>query len=163
MSVREKFDEGKHFTWSQSGTWEVRCTGAELRQNLGPEWGLVAWKRATGEDGNPVFSTAGHSHAKQVEKNRNRRRETEEKNKKYNDDSLQACSDYSCHDDDSDVCDIHHWTLPATDFYKTNVSVSTAKSLELEVATRDQRTADDIAVTLWMTERREWQYHHVER
>ena len=31
----------------------------------------------------PVFITAGHSHAKQVENDRNRRRETEEKNKKY--------------------------------------------------------------------------------
>ena len=70
MSIRAKFDGGKQFNTNRSGAWEGRCVDAGLRQNLGPEWGLVAWKRATGEDASPVFRTAAHAHAKQVEKDR---------------------------------------------------------------------------------------------
>ena len=72
------------------------------------------WKRATGEDGNPVFRIATHAHAKEVEKDRKRKMTDEakkkRKDKKYrksNDNSLKARSDYSQHDGSIEVRDVH--------------------------------------------------------
>ena len=64
MNIRTEFDGGKQYNRSQSGSWEGRCAGAGLQQNLGPEWGTVAWERATGEEANPIFKTAATSYAK---------------------------------------------------------------------------------------------------
>ncbi len=36
MHIRMKFDGGKVINRSQSGSWEHRCVGAGLRQNMGP-------------------------------------------------------------------------------------------------------------------------------
>ena len=55
MHIRSKFDGGKQINHSQSGSWEGRCAGAGLRQNLGPAWGPVTWKSATGSEANSVF------------------------------------------------------------------------------------------------------------
>ena len=47
MHIRSKFDGGKVINRSQSGSWEHRCMGAGLRQNLGREWGPLTNYRFT--------------------------------------------------------------------------------------------------------------------
>ena len=149
MNIRAKFDGGKQYNRSQSGSWEGRCAGAGLRQNLGPEWGTVAWERATGEEANPIFKTAANSYAKQVEGDR-KRKATEEvkkrrlatKYRKTNDNSLQARRDYARHDGGPDVREVHQ-DIPGDylqrmviDYYQAHICLSGAKTLELESATR---------------------------
>ena len=55
MHIRTKFEGGKVINWSYSGSWEVRCAGAGLRANKGPEWGPRTWERITGKAANDVF------------------------------------------------------------------------------------------------------------
>ena len=50
MHIHCKFDGGKHINRVQGGSWDGRCAGSGLRQNLGPEWGPLACK-----DVNTVF------------------------------------------------------------------------------------------------------------
>lgn len=52
MHIRSKFDGGKQI---QSGSWQNRCAGAGLRQNLGPAWGSQVWRDVTGTDENDVL------------------------------------------------------------------------------------------------------------
>ena len=167
MNIRAKFDGGKQYNRSQRGAWEGRCAGAGLRYNDGPEWGTIAWKRATGKEANSVFKTVSKSNAQQVEKSRKRKVREEVKRKrrdtKYgrtNDDSLQARSDYARHDGGPEVHEVHQ-DVPADflqgmmmDYYQANVYVAASKSLELESATRNQGAAEEIALNLWMAERR---------
>ena len=47
MHIRAKFDGGKVINRSQSGSWDNRCMGAGLRQNMGTEWGPQTWKNMT--------------------------------------------------------------------------------------------------------------------
>lgn len=50
MHVRTKFDGGKVINISQSGSWEHRCMGAGLRQNLGMQWGHKVYSHLTYEE-----------------------------------------------------------------------------------------------------------------
>ena len=62
MNVRSKFDGGKVINRSQSGSWEHRCMGAGLRQNMGRDWGPQAWRQVTNSSPNKVFvNRATHS------------------------------------------------------------------------------------------------------
>ncbi len=62
MHIRMKFDGGKVIHRSQSGSWEHRCMGAGLRQNLGKAWGPLAWQQMTHYPPNEVFvDSAKHS------------------------------------------------------------------------------------------------------
>ena len=101
MHIRTKFEGGKVINRSQSGSWEVRCAGAGLRANKGPEWGPRTWKRITGKAANDVFVRTAEEKAHQVE---DRKRKTTDEVKasrrafkyaKTNDDSLQVRSDYA--------------------------------------------------------------------
>ena len=47
MQVRSKFDGGKVINRSPSGSWEHRCHGAALQQNLGRSWGPPTWAKMT--------------------------------------------------------------------------------------------------------------------
>ena len=76
MHIRAKFDGGKVINRSQSGSWEVRCSGAGLRANEGPEWGPKTWERVTGEAANPVFAATSAEKARQVEVDRKRKAPT---------------------------------------------------------------------------------------
>ena len=105
MHIRTKFEGGKVINRSQSGSWEVRCAGAGLHANKGPEWGPRTWKRITGKVANDVFVRTAAEKARQVEKDRKRKATDEAKASrraskyaKTNDDSLQARSDYTRHD-----------------------------------------------------------------
>ncbi len=73
MHIRAKFDGGKVINRSQSGSWEHRCMGARLRQNMGTEWGPQTWKTMTTSSPNKIFSKTAHHSAKKVETNRKRK------------------------------------------------------------------------------------------
>ncbi len=62
--IRTKFDGGKVNNRCQSGTWEHRCMGAGLRQNMGREWSLHALKDMTKSSPNQVFINAIERSAK---------------------------------------------------------------------------------------------------
>lgn len=68
MEVRSKFDGGKVKKRSQSGSWEHRCYGAGLQQNLGRSWGPPTWEKLTGSPPNQVFVSTAEATAKKVEK-----------------------------------------------------------------------------------------------
>ncbi len=61
MNIRAKFDSGKFYNRSQSGSWDHRCMGAGLRQNLGRDWGPQAWRQMTGTPNNVFTDVATHS------------------------------------------------------------------------------------------------------
>ena len=45
MNIRSKFDGGKVIKRSQSGSWQHRCMGAGLQQNIRRDWGPGIWHR----------------------------------------------------------------------------------------------------------------------
>lgn len=73
MHIRSKFDGGKVINRSQSGSWEYRCLGAGLQQNLGKEWGPTAWTTMTHSPANQVFANTANSSAKKTAKDRKRK------------------------------------------------------------------------------------------
>ena len=167
MNICAKFDGGKQYNRSQSGAWERRCAGAGLRQNLGPEWGVITWKEVTGEEANPIFKKATLSIAKQLDCDRKRkatdearRRRVETKFQRTNDDSLQAHRDYARRDGGPDIHKIHQEHLQhfVLDYYRANVCLSREKAMEIESLTRRQGTANEVAATCgWQKEERELQ------
>jgi len=167
MHIRSKFDGGKQINRSQSGSWEGRCAGAGLRQNLGPAWGPEAWKSATGSEANSVFRSTCEVKEKQVTTDRKRKASEVEKErrkrakyKKTNDNSQKARCDYARHDGGQGVTEIvkempqEYLQQIMLDFYKTNVSISEQKGIDIERVTRGQGTADDIAGNIWLAGRR---------
>ncbi len=73
MLIRTKLDWGKVINRCQSRTWEHQCMGAGLRQNMGREWDLHAWKDVTKSFPNQIFiNIAGHS-AKILTKDKKRK------------------------------------------------------------------------------------------
>lgn len=77
MHMRTKFDGGKVINRSQSGSWEHRCMGAGLRQNLGRTWGPQAWEKMTTSSPNKVYTDAAERSAKKLRKD-NERKATED-------------------------------------------------------------------------------------
>ena len=73
MQIRCKFDGGKVVNRSQSGSWEHRCYGAGLQQNLGKIWGPPTWEKMTNSLPNQVFIDTVESCAKKVETTRKRK------------------------------------------------------------------------------------------
>ncbi len=62
MHIRSKFDGGKVINRSQSGSWQRRCMGAGLRQNMGKEWGPEIWKQMATTSPNKIYTnTTNHS------------------------------------------------------------------------------------------------------
>jgi len=89
-----------------------------------------------------------------------KKRRRDVKYRKTNDDSLRARSDYARHDGGPEVHDVHQ-DVPADilhgmmlDYYQANIYVSASKSVEIELATRNQGSADETSLNLWMAERR---------
>ena len=86
---------------SQSGSFQHRCMGAGLRQNLGPAWGSII-----SSEPNEILKRVTSEDEKEVEKDRKRKSTEIEKadcrKRKYaktNDDSLSARRAYSRHDE----------------------------------------------------------------
>ena len=160
--------EGKQVNRSQSGSWEGRCAGAGLRQNLGPEWPTTVWKSVTGEDPNSVFQEYLAENSKKVRMDKKRKatdqakkNRNQSKYRKTNDNSLKARNDYARHDGGSDVLavreDVSSECLQRRmkEYYETHV-VITAEDMEMiEVLTRNQSQGDcEIASNKWKAERR---------
>ena len=77
MHIRTKFDGGIVVNMSQSGSWEHRCMGGGLQQNIGKNWGPSAWKEMTGSSPNKVFCNTAERSAKKAS-NEKKRKSTEE-------------------------------------------------------------------------------------
>ena len=165
MHIRCKFDGGKQINRVQSGSWQGRCAGAGLRQNLGPNWGPLTWKDVTGKQPNAVFTSTSLKTSDQVEKcrkrkNNDRAREVRREGKRRaSEESSQGRSDYSRHDGGQNADDINsdlppeYLTELMTAFYDTHVKVSKQKAEEIEMLTRNQGS-DENSANIWMAERR---------
>ena len=161
MHVRSKFDGGKVINRSQSGSWEHRCMGAGLQQNMGKEWGPTLWKEMTSSSPSKVFSNAVKQSAKKSSSEKKRKAKDEVKQqrrmKKYsrNDKSAQARKAYSRHDGglspdeiDEDIS-LEHLEELKTGFYQTKVVITSEEAKQIELQTRDQ-----VDNQQWMNERR---------
>lgn len=159
MEVRSKFDGGKVTNRSQSGSWEHRCYGAGLQQNLGRSWGPPTWEKLTGSPPNQVFVSTAEATAKKVEKTR-KRKATEEAKKsrrqsKYSrvDNSLSAQKAYNrqagVEPDDSTDVPLEYLNELKSTFYTTQVEVTKEQAEATEEQTREQSDCD-----LWTRERR---------
>ena len=160
MNIRCKFDGGKVVNRSQSGSWEHRCAGAGLQQNLGRSWGLSTWEKMTSSSPNQVFVDTAESSAKKVEQTR-KRKSTEvakesRRRSKYSrtDNSVAARKAYSRHDDDitpneitGDISSDHLEELKDS-CYRTNVCLTMEQAGKLEEETREQSGSE-----VWITER----------
>ena len=161
MHIRAKFDGGKVVNRSQSGSWEHRCMGAGLRQNMGTEWGPQTWKNITTTSPNKIFSTAADHSAKKVEADRKRKatdkaKESRRKSKYIRlDDTAAARSAYNRHDGgispeqvDDDIPTGELEQLK-TSFYETKVVITEERRREIERSMRGQAESEQ-----WMVERR---------
>ena len=161
MHIRAKFDGGKVINRSQSGSWQHRCMGAGLRQNMGREWGPQVWKIMTQSSPNKVYTDEANDCAKIVERDRKRKateqsKETRRRSKYMRtDDTLAARKAYSRHDNcitpDEIADDIPTEQLEQlkTSFYKTKVVITEDKVKEIEKSTQNQANDEQ-----WMFERR---------
>ncbi len=159
MHIRSKYDGGKVINRSQSGSWEHRCMGAGLQQNMGKEWGPEMWKQITSSSPNKVFKENARMSAKHVEYDKKRKAKDEVKAKrrssKYSsvDDEVAARKAYSRHDDgdlpEEDDISQGHLEQLKKGFYETKVAVTSEAVNYIERNTLNQ--ADN---ELWMIERR---------
>ena len=114
MHIRSKFDGGKVIIHSPSGSWDHRCMGAGLQQNMGREWGPTVWSKMTKSSPNPVFVDAAQCCAKKAEKDRKRKATDEAKEQQRQskcsriDNTVAARKAYSRHDGivPDDVADV---------------------------------------------------------
>ncbi len=160
MHIRTKYDGGKVINRSQSGSWEGRCMGAGLQQNLGKDWGPKVWEQMSGESPNNIFTRVMDVSVKRVERDR-KRKATEKaqesrRRSKYarTDDSFAARRAYSRHDGvvpeeiSSDLPEDYLLEL-MRNYYNTNVVVTEEKAIEIEQETRNQAQDQQ-----WNVERR---------
>ena len=158
MHIRPKYDGGKVIDRSQSGSWEHRCIGAGLQQNMGKEWGPELWRQMTNSSPNKVFSDTARYSAKEEESDRTRKAKEEVKAKRRSyssvDDKVAARKAYSRHDEGvlpEEANDISpdHFEQLKMGFYETKMVVTPETVNCIERHTLDQ--ADN---ELWMVERR---------
>lgn len=160
MQVRCKFDGGKVVNRSQSGSWEHRCSGAGLQQNLGRSWGPPTWEKMTTSPPNQVFIDTAKSFAKKVAKTRKRKATEEAKESRRrskhsrSDDSVAARKAYSRHDDNIEPDDVtddissEYLDELKKSFYTTHVTVTMERAINIQQETREQCGSD-----LWIRER----------
>ena len=104
MHIRTQYDGGKVINRSQSGSWQHRCMGAGLQQNLGKQWGPAIWEQMTAFPPNQVFTDSAKSANERLAKDKERKGRVEVKAKrrasKYTstDDAKAARRAYSRHD-----------------------------------------------------------------
>ena len=161
MHIRSKYDGAKVINRSQSGSWEHRCMGAGLQQNIGKEWGPKMWSQMTSTPSNSIFVASAEQASKRAEKDGERKARDEVKVRrrmaKYSrkDNTTAARKAYSRHDnhilpdDVSDDVSADILTEMKESYYNTNVVVTKEEAAEIEVDTREQANSD-----LWKSERR---------
>ena len=161
MHIRAKYDGGKVINGSQSGSWEHRCMGAGILQNIGRDWGPEVWKEMACCSPNKVFTNTAERSAKKAS-NEKKRKATEEVKQqrqvsKYSrtGESTEARKAYSRHDSctlsdevDDDISPEHLEELKKS-FYRTKVLVTPEEAIEIEQETRDQADSER-----WIVERR---------
>ena len=149
MHIRTKFDGGKVVNRSQSGSWEHRCMGAGLQQNIGKNWGPSAWKEMACSSPNKVFCNTAERSAKKAS-NEKKQKSTEEvktrrRMSRYSrtGESSEARKAYSRHDDgllpeeiDDDISPEHLEELKKS--YETKVIVTPEEAIKIQQDTRDQ-------------------------
>ena len=158
MHIRCKYDGAKVVNRSQSGSWEHRCMGAGLQQNLGRAWGPHCWEEMTSSQASNVYVRSAESSATKVSCERKRKATDEAKAKrrhsKYSrtDDSTAARRAYNRHDSDVELEDdvtVEHLTEMKSSYYLGKVVVTEREATEIEMNTREQNGCD-----LWINERR---------
>ena len=161
MHIRCKFDGGKVINRSQSGSWQHRCMGAGLAQNVGEMWSPEVWNTMTQEVPNPILSKVAECSKKKAEKQRKRKAiemsKIKRRQSKYSrkDNSLAARKAYSRHDGDvapdDIVDDISEERLSElkSNYYTNKVVVSKKEVEEIEQDTREQSISNRLT-----TERR---------
>lgn len=161
MSIRMKFDGGKVINRSQSGSWQHRCMGAGLRQNMGADWGPQVWKSMTTTSPNQIFTDKASSLAKRVEKDRKRKatdpaKETRRRSKYARiDDSTTARRAYNRYDGGISPEEVYD-DIPLENleelkdsYFTTKVKITPESATQLEKDTRQQSESEQ-----WITERR---------
>ena len=161
MHIRAKFDGGKCINRSQSGSWEHRCMGAGLRQNLGPEWGPQVWRNVTHAVPNKIFTDTADNSAKKVTKQRKRKATDKAKKSRRRskyarvEETAAARSAYSRHDGgispeevDDDIPSEQLDKLKDS-YYRTKVVVTEEEARDIERNTRDQAENEQ-----WLLERK---------
>ena len=163
MHMRCKFDGGKVINRSQSGSWELRCMGAGLRQNLGREWGPKAWKQMTKTSPNKVYTDTAERSAKTLNQDR-KRKNTEQaqerrRRSKYTrieeSDTTAARTAYNRHDGGVTPDEVTQDVSPErleelkSSFYQINVVITQEQAQQIEEETRDQADNEN-----WKYERR---------
>lgn len=158
-------EESRSINRVQSGSWQGRCAGAGLRQNLGPNWGPLAWMDVTGSQPNAIFASTSLKRSEVVEKCRKRKctdsakKVRREAKRRASEDSNQGRSDYSRHDGGRNADDVNSDLPPdylkelMTTFYDTHVKADRQKAEEIETLTRSQGF-DESSAHIWMAERR---------
>lgn len=161
MNIRCKFDGGKVINRSQSGSWEFRCMGAGLQQNLGHDWGPEAFSEMTASAVIPVYQNAATTLAKKTADDKKRKATEKAKDRrrhnKYSkkDDSIQARKAYSHHDGNTVPDEITEDVLPEIleelkqSYYDTKVRVTKEEAVTVALDTIEQGSE------LWKTEENE--------
>ena len=158
MHIRMKFDGGKG---SQSGSWEHRCMGAGIQQNMGREWGPHAWRAMTTSSPNKIYTNTAERSAKKLRKDRKRKATKESKEQRRRskyariDDTPAACRAYSRHDEgilpDEIIEDVTKEDLEQlkSSYYETKVVITEEEAQKIEQQTRNQADNEQ-----WIHERR---------
>ena len=136
MHIRCKFDGGKVVNRSQSGSWQHRCMGAALLQNLGATWSPQVWSSMTNKMPNHLFAEVVESTQSELSKQRKRKATEEAKARRHQskysrvDNSLTVRRAYNHHDCDvtpseidDDLSPEHISELKAS-YYRDKVVVS---------------------------------------
>ena len=144
-------------------SWQYRCMGAGLQQNLGKIWGPKTWSEMTSTNTNQVFVDVSNS-ASKIAKNDKQRKATEKAKeqwrkskyagKEISQQTRKAYNRYdngSCPDDVVEDVAISRLPKKVMDgFYATKVVITPQEANEIERETRDQHPASDS----WERERR---------
>ena len=152
MHIRTKFDGGKQINRVQSGSWQNRCAGAGLRQNLGPAWGSKVWRDITNTEPNDVFTAVSEKLSKEAIDSKNKKSTPHAKTMRKlrkgsnSDNTLQSRQRYSRYDGGQDAEDVNTDLPPSflqdnmLQYYGTNVKVSDqrAKDIEMMIGSKEQ-------------------------
>ena len=165
MHIRTKFDGGKQINRIQSGSWQHRCAGAGLRQNLGPAWGPKVWKDITNTEPNDTFTAVSEILSKEAKDSKEKKATPHAKKTRKlrkgssSDNTLQSRRSYSRYDGGQNADDINT-DLPTSflqenmlQYYNANVKVSEQRAKDIEIMTRQQGT-DETSANIWLAERR---------
>ena len=162
---RPSFNGGKVINRSQSGSWEVRCSGAGLHANEGPGGGQGHGRGSLGKQ--PTLSLLRLQLGRLDKWRLTRRGKLPTKlSQADTHQSMQRqmttpCGQgVTCRHDDGPVVQEVDSVLPQAyfqgqilDYYRANVNVTDSRIVEVERSTRGQGTATKIAGNLWLAER----------